>query len=379
MMLADSPETVSFVPPVGVRRLQVGDQVLIFNEDRQQLFALNETADQIWRGFSEGADAEKVAAGLAEHGVPAEDARRFVAEAAEAWTQGGHLLPQPVMAALSQPPRAARTLSLDEIGVVVTFHGQVTPEVSDEIFAQFYGPAALPGHWLAVVGHGGRFFFLRDGRPVAVTDESRLASELKAQLTDLYANGFRSGFLAHGGLLTRNGRTVFLSGAPGAGKTTLTLALAAAGWAFCGDDIVRVHADGLVRAMPFAAAVKSGAWELLEPLWPEVGDLQAWVRSDGQITRYFLPPNRADREARPLDGFVILAREAGAAPRLELVEPAAALAVLLESAYAAGRGLEPGILEAVAGRLGAVVCRRLVYDDLTQAVQAMEGLFDVPS
>ena len=58
--------------------------------------------------------------------------------------------------------------------------------------------------------------------------------------------------------LVRNGRMLLVSGHPGAGKTTLTLALVDAGFGFAGDDLALLNSEGRVTGVPFAPAIKAG-------------------------------------------------------------------------------------------------------------------------
>jgi hypothetical protein len=204
-----------------------------------------------------------------------------------------------------------------------------------------------------------------------------LVPQLKGLLTELYAASVDGGFLAHGGFLTRGETALFLSGAPGAGKTTLTTALAASGWAYGGDDIVRIEADGRACGAPFAAAVKSGAWSLTEPYAPEIAGLPTDRRGDGQLVRYWLPPTLAERSPRPIGAVILLARQAGERAVLRPIEPLVALTAILGSAYAERWSLDGQALEALAATLEAARCRRLVYSDIAEAVAAIETLVDV--
>ena len=313
-----------------------------------------------------------MAEAIAELGAAPDEARRYVEEAAEAWTTDGHLLPCEVQAAVAAPATARRRLGLDELRVEIAFHGDATPDRYDAVFGQFLCDA--PGAALQLVGMGAREFLLREGEPLAATSGPDMVAQLKALLTELYVEAVGDGFLAHGGLLTRGRAAIFLSGAPGAGKTTLTLGLTAAGWAYGGDDIVRFDPDGRVRGAPFSAAVKSGAWPILRRVIPAIDQLPVALRSDGQTVRYWRPPVLADRAPRPLTAVVLLDRTPGAAARLEPAEPVDALRAILEGAYAARWRPDGEHMAVLAERLDAAACVRLTYSDLDQATAALEAL-----
>ena len=198
-----------------------------------------------------------------------------------------------------------------------------------------------------------------------------MAAHVKAVLTDLYADTVEHGFLTHGALLVHGERALLLSGEPRAGKTTLALALAASGWQYGGDDIVRISPDGGARGIPFSAAVKGGSVPLLRGMWPELEGLPAWVRSDGQRARYLLPPNRAAPRPRPLSVVVTLAQRPRAATRIRPVSAVDALSAIVQSASARRWRMTGDALSALAESLEPAVCVQLEYSDLGGAVRAI--------
>jgi hypothetical protein len=204
-----------------------------------------------------------------------------------------------------------------------------------------------------------------------------LVAHVKAILTDLYIDAAETGFLAHGALLQKGERRLLLSGEPGAGKTTLALALAAAGWRYGGDDIVRIRPDGAVQGVPFAAAVKDGSVALLSEIWPGLRDLPASMRSDGQLARYLLPANRAAAAPGPLSAVVMLARRPGASAEVRPISTFDALSTIVQSAYARRWRMTGDAFCALAESLDRAVCARLEYCDLEPAVQAIESLVHV--
>jgi len=364
----------SFVAPPDVHRLEVGGRCLLFSGGRQQLFELNPSADLIWRSLAAGQPPGEVEALLVEYGLPAEQAREFVALGSRQWMQAGHLIPTAVLEDLAAAPTASRTFRLDEMALELAFHGAASPDAADEVFGHLRAPAPAPLERLSVVAHDDLFFLFLDGAPKGAVAAHELTPQIKAILTDRYAQAVRGAFLAHGALLRRNGRSLFLSGQPGAGKTTLTLALSASGFAYGGDDIIRIDPDGQASAAPFAAAVKTGAWPLVERFNPAVASLPTCLRADGQQVRYLLPANRADRAPRPLDAVLLLDRRAGETARLEPVHAVEALHIILESAYSAEGALSPATLKALASTLESAETHRFVYSDLAEAVACIEGL-----
>jgi hypothetical protein len=361
----------AFTPTAGVRTLVLGGRNLLYTEDLQQVLELNETADCIWRALAGDGSVEAAARALRALGLPPGEAASLAQDTAEQWMLAGHLAPRALDERLSES--AERRLVLDELAVELRLPAGAC-EAFDAVFGHLQGRAAGAARPLTVLEHEGRFLFYLERRLVAAGGREGWIAQLKAIVTDLYCDAVENGYLTHGALLTDGESTLLLCGEPGAGKTTLALALAAAGWRYGGDDIVRIDPDGRVRGAPFAAAVKAGALPLLRRRWAQLRRLPAWARADGQQARYLLPPNRASPSPRPLTAVVTLARRPGASAGLTPLAPVDALGAIMQGAYARRWRMTGEALCALAGALEAAVCARLDYDDLGPAVQAIADM-----
>lgn len=367
----------SFSAASHVERLFVGGRPVVYDELRHQLFELNETADVIWQGLTSDAGEAAAAAGLSALGVEPAEARSYVREASHCWMTAGYMAPLSAIQALARDPDDLRRLVIDEVAMEVAFHG-LSAATCDLVAGVLSGPGTASDR-IAVVAHQGLFLLFVNGDFRCACREDHLAPQLKATITAHYMSRFGQGFLAHGAMLFRETGNLILSGCPGAGKSTLALALSAAGWAFGADDIVRVYPDGRASPVTFAACLKSGAWPLISPLWPQVEALRRWVRDDGQTVRYFTPPKPAARRRCAMDAIVVLARSPGAAVALEPISPLTALQALLEGAHSARWSVTGKDLRTLAARLEGARCRRLTYCDLGEAVQALEHLHAGPA
>src|SRR5690606_29405519 len=111
------------------------------------------------------------------------------------------------------------------------------PDSGRSVFAGLAQGSADSASRIDIVGRGGHDFLFCDGAALGMFAPAEIAPALKAHVTDALCRSVEDGFLSHAGLVSANGRTVLLVGAPGAGKTTLTLALAGSGFSYGGDDI----------------------------------------------------------------------------------------------------------------------------------------------
>lgn len=362
-----------YAPAAGVRTLRLGGRNLVYVEDQQQVVELNDTADRIWRALTTQGSVSAAAQALGALGLSPEESLGLARDAACQWTLGGYLAPPSLDAALDGGGAADRTLVLDELAVELRLRGLGCAEL-DPVFGHLYARPQGACRRLTIIDHAGQLLFYLERRLVLAGARDGLVAHVKAILTDLYLDGVEDGFLAHGALLLDGERRLLLSGEPGAGKTTLALALAAAGWRYGGDDIVRISPAGEARGVAFAAAVKSGSVALLREAWPELGRLPAWMRSDGQEARYLLPANRAETTPRPLSMVVTLARRAGAAAAARPISPCDALGAIVQSAHSRRWRMTGDALCALAQSLEQAVCVELEYSELGPAVQAIAEL-----
>src|SRR5262249_40602483 len=72
----------------------------------------------------------------------------------------------------------------------------------------------------------------------------------------------------HAGVVSNGEKCLLLPAAPGSGKTTLTAALIAAGFEYFSDEVALLEEPRLeVRPVPISLSVKSGALDVLAPLY----------------------------------------------------------------------------------------------------------------
>jgi len=362
------------VAPTTIHHLSIGERSILFCEARQQIYGLNSTADRIWRILAEGGAPVEARRELTDLRVSDDDARAFVQDATLSWLQGGQLAPQETLARLRQPADATRALRIDELTVRLNFFG-VAPDQADAVFAQFAAADKQATLKLSIVSCRGQIFLFEGDRPLGSCGAHEWIPRLKAVLTEHYAAAVSDAFLVHAAFLVRGRKGLLISGAPGAGKTTLCVALARSGFEYQGDDIVRLESGGRAAGTPFAACVKSGAWSLVAPYAPEIAELPVYRRGDGKDVRY-LPMPPSDRRPRGIDVVLLLSRQPGAAPAFEPVEPLEAFSTLLESAFSAKGAITAPALKTFAKAIEAAASFRFIYSDVAGAIKAIKGLAD---
>jgi hypothetical protein len=353
----------------------IGGHSVLFCEKRQKLFGLNATAEFIWRHFAEGRTPAEVCRQLADMGVADADAAGFVQTATMSWMTDGQLTPRDVVDLLAQAANETRYLRIQDLTARLDFRGNASAEAFDHVFGHFGTGALVPTLTLSVVGFQHQYFMFEENSPVAWCTADELIPQLKAVLTERYVSSVGNSFLVHAAFLVAGNRGLLICGEPGAGKTTLCVALNGSGYEYCADDIVRIGQDGMATGVPFAPAVKSGSWPIVSPYAPGILNSPTFRRGDGQDVRY-LPTRTSSCPPRVINDVLLLARQPGVPVALETVEPLEMVSTLLESAFSTKSAIEAGALKAFARTIEAAGCYRLIYSDLGDAVRAIRRLSD---
>jgi hypothetical protein len=173
----------------------------------------------------------------------------------------------------------------------------------------------------------------------------------------------------HAAALVKGGRAALLCGNPGAGKTTLTLALVNAGFGFAADDVTLLHAGGRCAGLPFAPAVKAGSWSLLSKYCPDLDAAPIFRRPDGKRVRYAVPKALALPADKAVGWIILLRRDSSSNARLQPIDAAGALRGLLNGASAPGRELSNTAFDALTDLVGSAEAYCLSYSRLDDAVE----------
>jgi hypothetical protein len=163
---------------------------------------------------------------------------------------------------------------------------------------------ARPDIEIDIVAHGDRWDILVDGKLETTCEAKSTVAEVERLLIQRVVPATPHLLALHAAALQRGGRTWLLSGLSGAGKTTLSLALAQAGWGFGSDEIVLLGRDQDLRALPLPPCVKADSFRLIETWFPELRSAPEHERY-GYIVKY-LPIRSIPISAKP--GFVVFVR-----------------------------------------------------------------------
>ncbi|MER9301137.1 aldolase [Mesorhizobium sp. M0621] len=352
------------------RLVRVRGQNILFSPSQQAIFAVNDTAADIWRSLEEGMPPQAISVEMARSGVDRFQANRHVEAALGDWQRLNLIRACAPVSPSATQELVSQVVAVAGLNIRIVYPAACAfPAIT--VFRHLEVRRETVDVLLEVVGHGGRVHLLRDGEWILSCSLDELPVMLKGQLlTEVLDHGAYE-LALHAAALVRNERMVLLCGNPGAGKTTLTLALVRAGFGFAADDVTLLDSGGHGVGLPFAPAVKAGAWPLLAEYCPDLDDAPVCRRPDRRRVRFAVPKAFVPLPPAPLPiGCVVLLRRGrDTKASLEPVDPAQALRGLLNGALAPGGELSGTAFEALTQLIGSAETYCLTYSRLDDAVQ----------
>lgn len=359
---------------VQARFANIGGQNILFSPSQRAIFALNDTAADIWRALEGGLPPHAISRKIARGRIDVFEANRHVEAALTDWERLGLIRPCPPSSSVA--PRAHVSQVLAVAGRLIRIVYPVAhafPAIT--VFKHLEVKRDAVDIVIQMVEDRNRIHLFRNGDWLLSCSPDELATVLKGELlTEILKHGAYE-LALHAAALLRGERLVLLCGDPGAGKTTLMLALAHAGFGFVADDVTLMDSSGLGVGLPFAPAVKPGAWPLLAEYYPDLAAAPVFRRPDNKRVRYVVPTQLVSNSPAPYPvGWVILLRRGRKVrPSLDPVDPVGALRGLLNGAFAPGQELSSTAFDALTQVIGSAQVHCLTYSGLEDAVKLLGG------
>ncbi|HVU28920.1 MAG TPA: hypothetical protein VHE36_00840 [Sphingomicrobium sp.] len=337
---------------------------LLFSEQDQQIHELNETSAVIAARLVEGATRKELLRALESEGVEPETAGRWIEAFLEETSRSGLLEAQ-----LAQPagPAAVRHIRLNGRCFSLRYGSPALENLVSPAFAHLEKGDGEAGEEFTLTCEGDLVFIATGNGLASVFPLASAAVRMKGLILERILAG--SGHLAalHSACLVRDETAVLLLGSPGAGKTTLSIALMGEGFGYGSDDVTLVMADGTVEGVPLAPGLKEGAWELAMGDRPDLSAVAVHVRPDGEKVRY-LPLENQELAGPSRVGAVIRLRRSGKhSPALEPVSVREGLAELFRESRSADGKCSTATMQALARLVRGARFLELRYSDSAEA------------
>ena len=341
----------------------LGGRKLLFSEANQAIFELDDGAGRIWDQLELDLSPEEIVREL-----PDETTLSWLLSMREA---DALAVPAPEQ---RRHPVSSHGMVLELAQVAVELDVPANLRASVEGGLGYLKSTAREAQASIVIRESGdRIELQSNGRQWSCSPDEFIPF-LKGELLDEVLRSATYEVALHAAALVRDDRLLLLCGSPGAGKTTLAIALTRSGFAMAADDVLLLDGDGLGTGLPFPFAAKSPSWPLIEQFYPGASQRQH-LRPDGKVVRYILPEDRPAPAARAVGFVLFLDRQTGVQAKIEPVDPTDALAALIAEGSARQERLSRAGFEALVQMLTHARCCALAYSDLADAVEAVQGLY----
>ena len=350
--------------------LKIGDRKAVFSEDLQKIFELNDTAAYLASCMADTPSMADLQKNLERRGgstpVALETIRKFVTE----WSRA-KLLSAIVS---TRGLRQCRKESLSISGLSFALHhydAALTTRISP-VFAHLQSQAQRDADAFKIVANNSLAYVFQEGRPALVVEPNQAAPALKGILTEALFARAKFNLVLHCAVLVHRGQALLITGPPGAGKTTLTLALLNGGFEYAGDDVTLLMADGTVRGIPYAPAVKPGAWKLSEQFGVSLSGSAIHKRLDGKRVRYLSPAKLALQKPIKVKWIAILKRNASGPVELHPADVSTTLREFVGGAHARNQKMSEVQLRVLVNMISKTHPVVLSYSSANEAAKILE-------
>jgi len=258
------------------------DSSVLFSEEQQQIHRLNDSASAMISRLKEGATADELTAALEAAGLEqttAEDGvRSLLGELGRMRLVEGRLTRE-----LAAP--FAQTLQLAGLVVELRYFSEQLRSERAPAFSHLESSKAAAVS-LEIHDCGSFVFIGTGGEAFDVVDRTIAAIWLKGMVLEAVLDNATYLAALHSACVIGNTGALLLLGAPGAGKTALTLALMQKGYLYGSDDVTLVTTDSKVCGVALAPAVKEPAWDISRRLGRDLSQATTHLRPDGQKARF---------------------------------------------------------------------------------------------
>ena len=218
-----------------------------------------------------------------------------------------------------------------------------------------------------------RFLLWRDGRAVGgAIRRAEIRRRALIEIAMALHEPNRVAAMLHASAVTVGDGALLIAGRSGAGKSSLTAALTAAGAAYLGDDLAPLDADGRrLHPFPLAVSVKAGSWDRVAEMFPMLREQTVHTIGDLRV-RYLPFPRPKATGPVPIRCIIFSSFEPGMSLTSRILAPEEAFALLVDAGSEIVGG--PPSAAPLAKLAQSVPAMHLAYADTGEAAAAIRAV-----
>jgi hypothetical protein len=349
------------------------DGLIVARRDGGRLFVLNGSARFIW---------EKRAAGVPDAEIPQLTAIHYDIDVEQAQHDFGKTLRQLQAEGLVEPSGNCRRYAIGDASFTVHYADTVLESTIAPLLGHLEGKRDGNGQLLfefELIAEDAEFVLRADSvELLRSADIDAIIDKLTLAILTRACNNSKVLVSIHAAAVGTDKRCLLLPAPSRSGKSTLTAALLASGrLSYLGDDISIIE-RGSLRAVPVPGTLvlKSGSWETLLPLLPQLRDLPIRRRGEENV-RYWSPPaTQVATSPLPVRAIVFACYDATGDSRLKRLPPLEGLSRLIAAPCAVHAPITSEMVHHIADCASTIPFYALSYSSLADARQSLEGLLE---
>ncbi|MES9963266.1 MAG: PqqD family peptide modification chaperone [Candidatus Sedimenticola sp. 20ELBAFRAG] len=340
-----------------VTALPFEDHLVILTPSSDKLLVINPTARLIWEWLEEGLSSEQLSERLCRtFDIPLTTASSDISAITTQWQELGlsdqateisSAADDPTQASPKSPPCTPvieKIFRMAGVDFRIRYHDEQIGVSSRLLFSHYEHPEGEPQHTIDLFSKEDLHYLYKD-------DEFRFAdSELQELKGMLYQEILEICYpetewlaIAHAAGVSIDRQAAVMPAPSGSGKSTLTAALIQSGLSYHGDDVLPLRRlDQQITPVPTTLSIKSGSWDALSHLYPQLNSLPAY-EFFGRTMRFVEPDNSIDQPMVPVPPKCLIypRYDAAAETGLREIEPTESLQRIIDSGIWLGHPLEP--------------------------------------
>jgi hypothetical protein len=346
--------------------------LIVARRNGDRLFVMNGSARFMWEKRAEGiADADIPRFTALHYGIDVQQAREDFGKTLLRWQAEG----------LVETQRNCRHYAIGGVPFDVHYPNVALESVVAPIFNHLECQQNLGNGWsrkdFDFAAEGVQFVLRANGIEILKCSEIDALIEKLALSVVMHAEDSIKGLVSiHAAAIGTHQHCVLIPGASGSGKSTLAAGLLASGCnSYLTDDISPLDGASLcIVPVPGALVLKSGSWEAVGSLLPDLYDL-AIRRRRGQKVRYWSPPvAQVASGPLPVTAIVFPHFESGRKVELSRLSLLEGVSRLVGAPCVVSAPITTETIGRLSGWARSIPFYTLAYGALADATRTMEDL-----